>query len=201
MKKNTVLAILSACCLLTASSGTAQYVDLLSLSDPAAFGPLVPSTFTGTGSQGPTGWVVNGSIAPGDLIFGDIASSQDWSSVFTPGVSSFGLLVNFAAPNNNIPFALEFLDSSFETIDVWSAVTGTTAFSGYIDFGLAPTTPGTGVYSDVKGVILTWANASTDTVNTTVSAVAVVPEPSTYALLSLAGLALGVYAIRHRRLS
>jgi len=197
--KKTYLAVLASVVLLVSDQARAQYTDLLSLSDPAAFGPLVSSVFTGTGSQTAAGWVVNGGITGGDLIFGDIATAQDWSAQYIPGVSSFGLFMNTLAPNPNVPISLEFLDSSSTSIDIWSTVTGTTAFNNYLDFGLTPSAPGTGNYSDVKGVIVTWANASPETINTTMSVVAVVPEPSTYALLAMSGMAFGGYVVRRRR--
>jgi hypothetical protein len=199
MKKTSLVSILTTLVMLVSNQARSQYTDLLSLSDPAAFGSLVTSTFTATGAQTAAGWVVNGSITPGDLVYGDLATSQNWSSQFTAGVSSFGLFMSTAAPNPNVPISLEFLDSSSASIDIWTAVTGTTAFNGYLDFGLAPSAPGSGNYSDVKGVIVTWANAAPETINTTMSTVAVVPEPSTYALLAMSGLAIGGYVIRRRR--
>lgn len=199
MIKNILFKTVAGLVLLSSASLKAQSTDLISLSDPASFGPLVSTVFTGTGSQGVSGWVVNGGITSGDLIFGDIASSQNWNSLYTQGISSFELVANISAPNNNIPFSLEFLDSSSGSIDVWSAVTGTSAFIGPINFGLTPSSPGSGNYSDVKQVILTWANSSPDTINATFSKVTVIPEPSTYALLALGASALGGYAMRRRR--
>lgn len=177
----------------------AQYTDLLSLSDPPAFGPLVGGgdiVFSATGSQGATGIVVNGSINNADFIVAPIATSQNWSSYSFPPYS-FAVYMNTASPNPNAAFSLEFLDSSDVTIGTWSGFTGASAVNGYIDLALS--SPGSGNYTDVKNIFFTWGNPSAETIDTTISKVAVVPEPSTYALLALSGLALGGYALRRRR--
>jgi hypothetical protein len=54
-----------------------------------------------------------------------------------------------------------------------------------------------GVLSDVVASQITWGGSGTASVR--VEAVATVPEPSTYALLGLAGLALAGYTVRRRR--
>jgi hypothetical protein len=170
--------------------------DLLSLSTPQAFGPLVTPVFTGLGSQAATGFVYNGSVSPGDNVFTTF-SSQDWSSQITGG-NVFTVLMSVSGVNPDIPFSIEFFDSAFTSIDIWDGFTvGLSPTPSYNNLTL--NTAGSSDYTDVGSFVLSWNNGSAETIDATVSTIAVVPEPSTYALLALSGLAFGGYIIRRRR--
>jgi len=192
------VAILS---LVVIQQSRAQYTDLLSLSDTAS--PLSSPSFTfaapaTTGSQTASGLVVNGSVVSGDNIYLTLSAPQNWSSYnFGAGPNVLSLFMNTSAPNPDISITLELLDGVGNVIDKWSGDTGTSAFSGYLD--LAISDGGTADYSDVGSYFINFNNFSAASINTTMSQIAVVPEPSTYALLALSGLAFGGYVIRRRR--
>lgn len=193
--KIKLLIALTALTVGVAPTATAQ-TDLLSLSDPQAFGPLVSSTFSGLGAQTASGFVYNGTANFGDNVFAEFAS-QDWSSDVGPGIV-FALSMSVSGVNPNIPFAIEFFDSGFGSIDIWEGVTtGLTATPTYNE--LAINTAGSGDYTDVGSFVLTWNNGSAETIDSTISGIAVVPEPSTYALLVLGSLGLAAHLLRRRR--
>jgi hypothetical protein len=194
--KKALLILVTTMTVAIAPIANAQ-TDLLSLSDPAAFGGVVATTFTGLGAQTSSGFVYNGTVNFGDNVFGQLASAQDWSSQVGPGIV-FTLFMSVSGTNPDIPFSLEFFDSAFASIDIWEGTTvGLTATPVYNNLSII--TPGSGNYSDVGSFVLTWNGGGAETLNSTVSNIAVVPEPSTYALLALSGLALGGYAMRRRR--
>ena len=194
--KKALLILVTTMTVAIAPIANAQ-TDLLSLSDPAAFGGVVATTFTGLGAQTSSGFVYNGTVNFGDNVFGQLASAQDWSSQVGPGIV-FTLFMSVSGTNPDIPFSLEFFDSAFASIDIWEGTTvGLTATPVYNNLSIV--TPGSGNYSDVGSFVLTWNGGGAETLNSTVSNIAVVPEPSTYALLALSGLALGGYAMRRRR--
>jgi hypothetical protein len=194
--KKALLILVTTMTVAIAPIANAQ-TDLLSLSDPAAFGGVVATTFIGLGAQTSSGFVYNGTVNFGDNVFGQLASAQDWSSQVGPGIV-FTLFMSVSGTNPDIPFSLEFFDSAFASIDIWEGTTvGLTATPVYNNLSIV--TPGSGNYSDVGSFVLTWNGGGAETLNSTVSNIAVVPEPSTYALLALSGLALGGYAMRRRR--
>ena len=194
--KKALLILVTTMTVAIAPIANAQ-TDLLSLSDPAAFGGVVATTFTGLGAQTSSGFVYNGTVNFGDNVFGQLASAHVWSSQVGPGIV-FTLFMSVSGTNPDIPFSLEFFDSAFASIDIWEGTTvGLTATPVYNNLSII--TPGSGNYSDVGSFVLTWNGGGAETLNSTVSNIAVVPEPSTYALLALSGLALGGYAMRRRR--
>jgi hypothetical protein len=194
--KKALLILVTTMTVAIAPIANAQ-TDLLSLSDPAAFGGVVATTFTGLGAQTSSGFVYNGTVNFGDNVFGQLASAQDWSSQVGPGIV-FTLFMSVSGTNPDIPFSLEFFDSAFASIDIWEGTTvGLTATPVYNNLSII--TPGSGNYSDVGSFVLTWNGGGAETLDSTVSNIAVVPEPSTYALLALSGLAFGGYVIRRRR--
>jgi hypothetical protein len=182
--KKTLLTL--ALAVLAAGPVSAQYVDL---------GTLGTSNFTpdggsiGTFTQTTT--TLNFTAAAlGDQIFGNYTPS-DWSTY-----SDFGIRMTITGTNPDLPFTVTFFDNA----------SGSSAYSGFTSgllsgvSGVAPltlTTPGANL-ANIIGFQIGWDGAASP-INVSMSNVAAVPEPSTYALLAMSSLALGGYMIRRRR--
>jgi hypothetical protein len=135
----------------------------------------------------------NSSFALGATLGGLFTSPpKDWSAY---ELSDFGLVMNLTGTNSNIPFTVEFYDSSFAIANTFS---GSTA-------GLSPTQTfapltlslaGFGNMSSIIGVQFTWDGQ--DAINVLWSDVAIVPEPTTANLL-LASILAGAIIIKLKR--
>ena len=188
MKKTALLLIASATFSLTA---LAQQIDLVSLGT-ATFTVDAGAT-TAAYSQTASGVVFNSTYALGDTLGGTF-TTQDWSN---PSYTGFGVVMSLTGTDPNLPFSVAFYDASFGIINTYSGTTTGAATSTYLPLTLV--LPGTGVLSSVAGIQFTWDGGGA--INSTVEKIAAtaVPEPSTYALLALSGLAFGGYAVRFRR--
>lgn len=125
-------------------------------------------------------------------------------TVTTPvnlGAPPFAIRMTITGTNPDLPFTFEFYDSTYAG--------GPTGFSRYTGATTGLST-GTEVYApltlfssganlaDIVGLGMSWGD-SAGSFNVSMGAVASVPEPSTYALLAMSGLAFGGYVIRRRR--
>ena len=176
-----------------ATALNAQQIDLVSLGS-ATF-TIDPGATTAAHTQSASGVIFNGTYALGDTLGGTFAT-QDWSN---PSYTQFGIVMTLTGANPNLPFSVQFYDGSFNVINTYGGTTvplvsGTPTYTP-----LSLNIAGTGILTSVAGIQFTWDGGGA--VNTTVEGVAAVPEPSTYALLALAGVALGGYAARRRKRS
>jgi hypothetical protein len=188
--KKTLATVVASLVLL--SQASAQYINLGSLGT-SNFTPDIDGS-TATFSQ--TGSTLNFTAASlGDQVFGDyIPTVTDWS-VFT----DFGIRMTITGTNPDLPFTVSFFDDEFAS----NVYTGfTTGLSSGVS-GVAPLTlvSSSANLANVIGFQLGWDGTASGAINVSMSDVAAVPEPSTYALLALASLALGVYALRRRRVA
>jgi hypothetical protein len=187
--KKTLLALSLAAA--SAATSFAQQIDLVSLGSPIF--TVDAGATTASYSQTGSGLIFNGAYALGDTLGGSFAS-QDWSAYTAPPYQ-FGVVMSLTGINPDLPFSVQFYDSAFNVINTYSGTTTLDTNSPFQSLTLA--IPGTGVLSDVAGIQFTWDGGGT--VNTTAEKVAVIPEPSTYALLALSGLAFGGYVVRRRQ--
>lgn len=185
--------------MLTLSLGQAQaYIDL------ADFGSgsytVVPDATTATYSQGALGLTFSPAVSLGDTLGGIWNSAPfNWSS-YADLASGIFLKVVFTGANPASPMVLNIYNSDFSQniqYEGTSVPIGVVIGANYLPFALTPGTFSPAVLADVAGAQITWGGSGSAGVR--VEGVATVPEPSTYALLGLAGLALAGYAVRRRR--
>jgi hypothetical protein len=193
MKQTCTAAIMAALLLVT---GQAQNVDLLSLGS-TTYTISAGSSFTPT--QSASDIVQNLTVASGNNFYNEPAftpiSSFDWS-----GFSNYGIKMTLLGGSPiALGFSVSFYDDTFALIDTYDGSTAPLLTLGApvnVDFG-GISAPGSGNYSNVQYMQFTWGGDGA--VNVSASTVYGVPEPSTYALLALGGLALGGYAMRRRQ--
>ena len=189
--KKTLLALSLAAA--SAATSFAQQIDLVSLGSPIF--TVDAGATTASYSQTGSGLIFNGAYALGDTLGGTF-TSQDWSTYTSPAYD-FGIVMTLTGINPDLQFSVQFYDDAFQVINTYSGTTTGATTSTFQPLTLA--IAGTGILTSVAGIQFTWDGGGT--INATVEKIAAtaVPEPSTYALLALSGLALGGYAMRRRQ--
>lgn len=195
------LPLITAVCIALSAPLTkaSSYIDLVSL---GTSGFTIDPDASTAGTGGALGITYSPSISLGDTTGGSFVSGPfnwDQYSAGTVGGSAtdFAVKISILSGNNpNLPFSLSLVDSDGGILNFsGTSASATTGTWIPLTRALDP-----GVSSVLLGVTagqFTWDGGAT--ANVMVENLGAVPEPSTYALLSLAGLALGGYAMRRRR--
>ncbi len=182
-----------------AVAGGGVSVGFFSL-DPSA------SFWTGLSDSPSTAW--SAILAAG---FTDVrqvgtpGSTFDWSFPLNMGGTVSGISFT-TLPQNTRLYVIGFDGGSFDLVTPSSSWTGASEWGAVSAFGhatasqnfLSPADLGTKALNFGAGTALTSSDVLKGSLSSATT-VAMVPEPSTYALLSLAGLALSGYALRRRR--
>lgn len=140
------------------------------------------------------------SVTPqtfGGIFGGEFASAYTtWTNYSDTNVWTFGLFMSVPAANPNVTFTVEFFNAGLSQII--NAYQGSTenATSGSSFIPVLVSSNGTGDFSTVGGFQLTWNGGGSGDV--IIDSVAVVPEPSTWALFGTASAVFGFLAWRRR---
>jgi len=189
--KNKLLLVLVATLALAPHLNASSGVDLV---DFGSGNFVVDAGSTAVYTQNLLGITMNTTPALGDTWYNSSMTKlvDNWSSYAT-----LELVMSVTGVNPNLPFTLSLFDTSFESINEYQANTITAGLT-LTSIPLAISAPGNGNLADVQYVQFIWGGGGS-AINATTTGIHGVPEPSTYALLGLAGLALAGYAVRRRR--
>jgi len=195
---NLKISILSAVAasFLIATSAMSQNVELTKLGAAAL---NVDGGLTSAGySQTSTALTFTNFSSGNNILAGFFAAQPlDWSAYTNAPYTNFALNMSFSGVNPDTDFFVDFY-SSTGIIDTYTA--STVGLTGSLSLvNLSFNAGGNGEYNDVIGISFSWNGELASPNTITVESAYAVPEPSTYALLALSGLALGVYALRRRR--
>jgi hypothetical protein len=181
--------------MLGASLAHSSFIDLVSL---GTSGYLIDGGVTTAAySQDASGTRFSPSVALGDTLGGSFTAGPFNWSAFSNLSSSIYLKITFTGANPLLPVSLQLFNSDFSASNTYSGTTSPIAEStNYFKLDLVGASA-PAVLAGAGGAQITWDGGST--MNANVEAIATVPEPSTYALLALAGAALGGFAARRRR--
>lgn len=189
MKKT--IAILAVAVLGTVAV-QAQSVDLFNLGSVE----LDITNDQGAYSQTASNISWQGNPQFGDLVAGGLLSGPYDLTAYTGPGWEFGLTMAIVGTNPNLPFTVELFDGDFN-ISLYNGSTPNIV-DGIALLTLGSTDVGFS-FANIIGFQFTWGGTGSEAGTTvTVTDFVAVPEPSTYALLSLGALALGGYAARRR---
>lgn len=185
--KKTTLILLTAFAFVIPVGAT----DLLSLGTTGfAVDPL--SSTAVNYSQSATELTWTGAQGLGVAAFGATVSTFNWSAV-----PQFGVRVSLTGTNPDLSFSLQLYDASFNQALYEGSTAGLLIGTPtVVPLTLSTSDPGF-TLTTISGVGVQWNDAGS--VTGSMSQVVAVPEPSTYALLALSGLAASGYVIRRRR--
>ena len=194
MKKPLLLVAAAASLIFAASPGAAQ-TNILA--------PLGTNNFTVDGgsttasySQTATNLTLVTPFTVGDTLGGVFSTAYNWSAYSNTNSFTFGLLMSATGASPGIPFTVEFFNAALDTIvnTYTGDASGLSASPAFVTMSLS--LPGSGDFSSIGGMQFTWDGGGTGTV--VVDSVAVVPEPTTWAMLIFGGVLFGGLALRRR---
>jgi len=189
-----LVAVLSAA--LWPASAWAQTNSLASLGDDnfAVDGGSTTIDYT----QSSTNLTLASSIALGDTLGGVFSSPYNWSAFSDTNNFTFGLFMSAPGASPNVGFTIEFFNGALDAIvnAYQGAASGLSTSPTFVPISLS--LAGTEDLSSIGGLQFTCDSPGTGTVVIESVAVAVVPEPSTWAMLIFGGLLVGGVVLRRR---
>lgn len=189
-----ILAIVSATALICLVASAPQARAAINLT---TFGAGVESF--GTWVYNPLTSNVSGTVAAGNLLYPASPSGWNLSTLGSPNDFVFQL-TGFVttSPGGGFQLTLEDASGNISATDVDFSLFGTTSSTVQIAVSLA-SSPGAMDWANISNWNLVSSVDGSINATFTNLDVAAVPEPSTYALLALSGVAFGGYVIRRRR--
>jgi len=190
MKTSKIIPTLSVALLLNFAHATFAFTDL------TTFGSDDFTIDTGFSSaprtQSATTLSLTTPFSSGQILAGDFISTYNWSS--EPG---FALVLSSTASPSALLF-VEFQTAAFVPLAIFSVGTGVVTTTP-TSFTLTPVSGSISALTQVAALEFKWSGSSLDgDTALTIHALQSVPEPSTYALLALAGVGVGGYVFRRR---
>lgn len=189
-------ALLLALLSLSAATASAQTTSLAPLGSDNLTVDGGSTTIAYT--QSTTNLTLANTITLGDTLGGVFSTAYNWSAYSDTNSFSFGLLMSAPGASPNAGFTIEFFNGALDAIvnAYQGAASGLSTTPTFVPVILSA--PGTGDLSSIGGMQFTWDSPGSGTVVLDSVAVAVVPEPTTWAMLLFGAALFGGLALRRR---
>jgi hypothetical protein len=149
-------------------------------------------------TQSSTNLTLANTIVLGDTLGGVFSTVYNWSAFSDTNSFTFGLLMSAPGASPNVGFTIEFFNGALDAIvnAYQGSASGLSTSPTFVPVALSAA--GTDDLSSIGGMQFTWDSPGSGTVVLDSVAVAVVPEPTTWAMLIIGGLMVGGVVLRRR---